>query len=106
MDGAKSDLVVLKRDELFEFFGAVALPPWTLETGEIVGGSVDCAPIAPRISEWVESHEVTLPGVISSPSETPCRKLRLSSCLGGQWCPFDCEYCHDTDCTCPNCADR
>ena len=48
------DFVVLPREALFEFFGAVALPPGACHTPD-----TDCAPIAQRIIEWVEFHDLS-----------------------------------------------
>ncbi len=53
------DFVVLPRDALFEFFGAMALPPWKDEHGEVIGTHVDAAPLATEIREWVEFHDLS-----------------------------------------------
>jgi len=50
--------VTFKSEELFQFFGEVALPPWPHADGEMCGSDVDCAPIASKIEEWVEEHKL------------------------------------------------
>lgn len=52
------DFVVLPREPLFEFLGEMALPPWTDADGSIIGGGIDCAPIASRLIEWVDQHDL------------------------------------------------
>lgn len=52
------DFVVLPRDALYEFFGAVALPPWKDADGQLIGTGVDAAPIGNRITNWVEEHDL------------------------------------------------
>lgn len=53
-----AEVIVLPRDALLEFFGEMALPPW-VENGEVIGGTIDCAPIASRISDWLREHDLT-----------------------------------------------
>lgn len=52
------DFVVLPREALFEFFGYMALPPWTDEHGNTIGNGIDCAPIASAIADWVKAHDL------------------------------------------------
>lgn len=54
-----ADFVVLPRTALLEFFGAVALPPWPDGSGGYCGGGVDCAPLAQRIIDWVDEHDLS-----------------------------------------------
>ncbi len=66
-----SEVVVLPRAALFEFFGKMALPPWTDEKGKQIGSRIECAPIASEIAEWVEQHEIVAefpfaPGLIDA----------------------------------------
>lgn len=56
---ADDEVIVLPRDALIEFFGRMALPPWTDETGATIGSRIDCAPIASEISEWIRAHDLT-----------------------------------------------
>lgn len=53
------DFVILPRDSLFQFLGEMALPPWTDERGRQIGERIDCAPIASRLSEWVDEHDLS-----------------------------------------------
>jgi hypothetical protein len=53
------DFVVLPRAALFEFFGEMALPPWPDGKGGQFGSNINCAPIASKISEWVDGHDVS-----------------------------------------------
>lgn len=52
------DYVLLPKEALFEFFGEVALPPWEDENGYIIGHRVDAAPIADKIAQWIEKHDL------------------------------------------------
>lgn len=52
------EFVVLPRDALFEFLGEMALPPWIDERGKEIGGGINCAPIAQRLIEWVDGHDL------------------------------------------------
>lgn len=56
---SEPEVVVLPRDALFQFFGEMALPPWQDERGRTIGGKVECAPLAERITRWVETHDLT-----------------------------------------------
>lgn len=58
-DDAPKEFVVLPRHALFEFLGEIALPPWEDEQGEIIGSRIDCAPIADRITRWVDEHDLS-----------------------------------------------
>jgi len=58
-DDIKPAYVMLPRRALFEFFGEVALPPWYEADGTKIGGSIDCAPIAQRVIDWIEMHDVS-----------------------------------------------
>lgn len=51
-------LVTLRRDDLFQFLGKYALPPWPDGKGGWLGHEVDCAPIAAELETWVALHEV------------------------------------------------
>lgn len=58
------DYVVLPRAALFEWLGAVALPPWPDADGHhVLGGDVDCAPIAERLIQWVEQNDLSADGM-------------------------------------------
>jgi len=52
------DFVLLPRGPFFEFLARMALPPWTDENGEQIGGGIDCAPIASELVEWVNKHDL------------------------------------------------
>ncbi len=55
---ADRDFVVLPREPLFEMLGEMALPPWVDVDGTSIGGRIDCAPIAQRLTEWVDGHDL------------------------------------------------
>lgn len=55
-----SDTVTFDRTELFEFLGAVALPPWSDNDGRWLGSDIDCAPIAATLRDWVDAHDLTV----------------------------------------------
>lgn len=56
MSGAET--ITLPREALLEFFGQHCLPPWQDSDGNWIGGSVDCAPLASVILEWLAANEV------------------------------------------------
>jgi hypothetical protein len=56
---ADRDFVVLPRDALLELFGELALPPWIDADGSVLGGGIDCAPIAQRITAWIAEHDLS-----------------------------------------------
>lgn len=58
VDQNKPEVVVLPRDALFEFLGEMALPPWRDNRGNLIGGDMECAPIAERLSKWVDGHDL------------------------------------------------
>lgn len=43
-------------EELLEWLGAIALPPWRNHKGKLVGTKVDCAPIAQAVGDWLLAH--------------------------------------------------
>lgn len=66
------DFVVLPREALFMFLGEMALPPWTDERGRTIGERIPCAPIALRLTEWVNEHDLSdlyLTAFSGSPAE-------------------------------------
>lgn len=55
-----ADYVLLPRAAFFEFLGSVALPPWPDADGNLVlGGDVDCAPLAEGLAEWVRQNDLS-----------------------------------------------
>lgn len=52
------DFAVLSREALLGFLGEMALPPWIDEHGNTIGSGIDCAPIASRITEWLEANDL------------------------------------------------
>lgn len=54
--------VLLRRDELFQFLGQYALPPWNNAGGEPLGAGIDCAPIAQELEAWMNEHQVHYAG--------------------------------------------
>lgn len=58
MDNA--DYVVFPKVAFFEWMGEAALPPWPDKDGHhVLGGDVDCAPLAERIVRWVEENDLS-----------------------------------------------
>ena len=53
-----NDFYVLGREALLLFLGEMALPPWE-EDGVWIGGKIDCAVIASRITEWLDEHDLS-----------------------------------------------
>jgi hypothetical protein len=47
--------IVFKRNQFYELMGELALPPWTDADGSLLGGDIDCAPLAQHISERAEA---------------------------------------------------
>lgn len=56
---SSAEYVIVHRDALFEFFGQMALPPWRDERGKLLGGGINCAPIAEQITKWVDDHDLS-----------------------------------------------
>ena len=58
----ESEVVVLPRTALYEFLGQVAMPPVAFcparKNGLCPAESVDCAPIAERLTRWVREHQL------------------------------------------------
>lgn len=52
------DFAVLSRDALLEFLGEMALPPWRDAAGNEIGGDIDCAAIAKRITAWLTANDL------------------------------------------------
>jgi hypothetical protein len=51
-------ICAFKLDELLEFLGQVALPPWRDVDGKLIGTEIPCAPIADSIIKWVRQHDL------------------------------------------------
>lgn len=50
--------VTFVEEDLLQFFGKMALPPWEHASGEMCGGDVDCAPIASEIERWFAANRL------------------------------------------------
>lgn len=54
--------ITFKRDELYELFGELALPPYTIQSPggneRQVGKDMDCAPVAAKIDDRIRALEI------------------------------------------------
>ena len=51
-------IISFNSEDLFQFFGKMALPPWQDMDGTMIGDNIDCAPIAQEIENWVQDNMI------------------------------------------------
>ena len=52
-----NDWILVSRSELLQMLGKYALPPWKDSKGNVLGGDIDCAPLAQELSDAVDDLE-------------------------------------------------
>lgn len=51
-------ICAFRLDELYEFLGQYALPPWRDIDGKLIGTHIPCAPIAAQLIKWIQEHDL------------------------------------------------
>jgi len=50
--------ITFKREAFIQLMGELALPPWNLPDGKLIGANLDCAPIAENVLKRVNETEL------------------------------------------------
>ena len=78
------ETVTFYREDLLEFFGKMALPPWTDESGMTIGQHIDCAPIASEIERWVAANQIEPAANLGcATTEQLLNELTVRAVIGG-----------------------